>query len=82
MKDEWTPWIKHDDRGWPQGLTRDEIVIADISGDIMSPMPAGDIDWRCPSDPVLRFRRARHPQVRKLLRLVQNLPAPTERVDA
>lgn len=54
---KWTDWIAHNDQGRPAGLEPDEIVIADLSGDILSPMPANDIDWHCPGDPVTRYKR-------------------------
>jgi hypothetical protein len=53
----WSEWIAHDDKGWPEGVEPDEIVLADIDGDIMTPMPACRISWHCPGDPVRRFRR-------------------------
>lgn len=54
---EWSDWIAHDDKGWPNGVEPDEIVLADLSGDIMPPMPAVHLTWHCPGDPVSRFKR-------------------------
>lgn len=55
--DVWTDWIEHDDRNWPAGLSPDEQVIVDLSGDILAPMAAADIDWCFPGDPVVRYKR-------------------------
>lgn len=54
---EWGPWISHDDSGWPSGVEPDEVVIARVSRDVLSPMPACRLDWRCPNDPVTQYRR-------------------------
>jgi len=54
---EWGPWIEHDDSGWPEGVEPDEVVIARLPGCTLSPMPASGISWRCPGDPVERYRR-------------------------
>ncbi|RDC68081.1 hypothetical protein DLJ49_20125 [Rhodovulum sp. 12E13] len=54
---EWGPWLPHDDSGWPPGVEPDEVVLAEIRGDAMPPMPACRLDWHCPGDPVTRYRR-------------------------
>ncbi|MEL6584026.1 MAG: hypothetical protein AAFQ36_09355 [Pseudomonadota bacterium] len=54
---EWSPWIYHDDSGWPQGVEPDEVVWPQVGRDLLSPMPAINLSWRCPGDPVTRYRR-------------------------
>lgn len=53
----WSEWIEHDDCGWPKGVEPDEVVWPEINGDVLSPMPAHNLDWYFPNDPVTRYRR-------------------------
>lgn len=55
---KWTPWILHDDSGFPRGVEPDEIVKARMAdGYVLAPMPASNIGWHCPGDPVVAYKR-------------------------
>lgn len=84
MSDEWTDWIAHDNLGWPRGVAKTSLVIAQMEADdeILCPMAAEEIDW-CHGDAVARYKRRRDPSIQALIEMVENLPAPAQpRVDA
>jgi hypothetical protein len=72
---EWSDWIEHDDQGLPEDVEPDEVVIACLSGDVLSPMPAMWIDWCCPGDPVHRYRRRVWPKALEAPTKVELVPA-------
>ena len=58
MPDGWTDWIPHDDSGHPTGVDDDEVVIAMLEGgDELVPMRADEMDWHCPGDAIVKYRR-------------------------
>lgn len=65
MSAGWGNWIR-----WEQGpmpVPANEIVqVAFGPDDILAPMPAGDIDWDFPGDPVVKYRRRESEAFRKL----------------
>lgn len=63
--DEWGPWKEHIQGACP--VDPDAIVRCEMghtgSGDIIGPMPAADIDWNFPGDPVARYQVMRPPSL-------------------
>lgn len=83
MADEWGPWIEHDDGGVPAGVYPTTIVMVDFGDAIVGPIAAGDGDWHCPHDPVLRYRIRKPKGLTILEEIIADIPAPTKpKVDA
>lgn len=63
--DDWGDWIHHEPGPCP--VPSGEVVqVAFGPGDILSPMPAKDIDWDCPGDQVIKYRRRESQSMRML----------------
>mgnify|MGYP003650935632 CR=1 FL=1 len=51
----WTEWKNHTQG--PMPVPPATIVIAKLgNGDELSPMPASDMDWNYPGDPIVQFK--------------------------
>lgn len=76
----WGPWIE-----WVQGprpIGKGFLVQAEMgfvgSKDYVGPVMSEDFDWNFPGDPVARYRIKKPKGLTKLIRLAENLPAPSK----
>lgn len=54
--ENWGPWVQHDNNGRPDGVDRATIVRCDLSGDVLIPLRADEVDWQHTGDPITRYQ--------------------------